>query len=81
MEIEKTIKLQRKDNFIRSICCLSDSYYAFLTTDVQLDHIAEFCCAEGCTRHRPHNGRFAHELRSHKQGMYQSIARKTSKYD
>jgi len=45
-ELTTLIKLQRKDNFIRSICCLPDSYYAFLTTDAQLDDIVEFCCAE-----------------------------------
>ena len=45
-ELTTLINLQRKNDFVKSICCLPDSYYAFLSSDTQLDDILEFCCAE-----------------------------------
>ena len=37
---------QENTNFLRSVVCLDQSYYGFITTDTQLNDIAKLCCVE-----------------------------------
>ena len=47
-ELTRLIDLQRADmNFLKTVCCLSKSYYAFLSTEEQLEDIVKFCCLDG----------------------------------
>ena len=44
-ELSTAIMLQRSDpEFIKTISCISDSYYIFLGTTTQLDDVAKMCC-------------------------------------
>ena len=41
------IRYQREHNsFLRSVVCIDDSYYSFISTDTQINHIEQFCCAD-----------------------------------
>ena len=44
-ELSTAIMLQRSDpEFIKTISCISDSYYIFLGTTTQLDDVVKMCC-------------------------------------
>ena len=44
-ELSTAIMLQRSDpEFIKTISCISDSYYIFLGTTIQLDDVVKMCC-------------------------------------
>ena len=46
-ELLALIRYQRENtNFLRSVVCLDQSYYGFITTDTQLNDIAQLCCVE-----------------------------------
>ena len=46
-EFTLLLKAQQEDKeFVRTISCLSQSYYAFLGDDTQLNDIVKFCCDE-----------------------------------
>ena len=46
-ELLALIRYQRENtNFLRSVVCLDQSYYRFITTDTQLNDIAKLCCVE-----------------------------------
>ena len=46
-ELIALIKYQReRNNFLRSVVCIEQSYYGFISNDTQLNDIAQFCCED-----------------------------------